>query len=56
MGGWPYQYVVPYQEDLQAALDGLRKDVLERSEYYGSGARPRTMKEAVRRSGDSGTH
>ena len=55
MGGWPYQYVVPYQEDPQAALDGLRKDVFERGEYYGSEARPRTIKEALRRSGDSGT-
>jgi hypothetical protein len=55
MGGWPYQYVVPYQENLQAALDGLRKDVFERGAYYGSEARPRTIKEAVKLSGESGT-
>ena len=55
MGGWPYQYVVPYQPNLQAALDELRKDVFERGAYYGSEARPRTIKEAVRRSGESGT-
>ena len=55
MGGWPYQYVVPYQVDLQAALDGLRQDVFERGQYYGSEARPRTIKDALRRSGDSGT-
>jgi hypothetical protein len=55
MGGWPYQYVVPYQANLQAALDGLRKDVFERGAYYGSEARPGSIKEAVRRSGESGT-
>ena len=55
MGGWPYRYVVPYQENVQAALDGLRKDVFEHGDYYGSAARPRTIKEAVKRSGESGT-
>jgi hypothetical protein len=55
MGGWPYQYVVPFQEDAQAALDSLRADVFARGDYYGSNARPRTIKEAVARSGESGT-
>jgi hypothetical protein len=55
MGGWPYQYVVPFREDAQAALDALRADVFARGEYYGSEARPRNIKEAVARSGDSGT-
>src|SRR6186997_2728004 len=55
MGGWRYQYVVPYQEDLQAALESLREDVFERGDYHGSEARPRTIKDALRRSGDSGT-
>ena len=55
MGGWPYQYVVPFQDDAQAALDALRADVFARGDYYGSETRPRNIKEAVARSGDSGT-
>jgi len=55
MGGWPYQYVVPFQEDVQAALDVLREDVFARGAYYGSEAHPRSIEEAVARSGESGT-
>src|SRR5262245_21952201 len=55
MGGWPYQYVVPYRDDVQAALDALRADVFARGAYYGADARPRTIREAVARSGESGT-
>ena len=55
MGGWPYQYIVPFQEDAQAALDALRADVFARGDYYGSETRPRNIKEAVARSGESGT-
>ena len=46
---------MPYQANLQAALDGLRQDVFARGAYYGSETRPHTIKEAVRRSGESGT-
>ena len=55
MGGWPYQYIVPFQEDAQTALDALRADVFARGDYYGSETRPRNIKEAVARSGESGT-
>lgn len=55
MGGWPYKYVVPYQDDVQTALDALRADVFARGAYYGSEARPRNIREAVARSGESGT-
>ena len=55
MGGDPYQYVAPYQANLQAVLDRLRKDVFERGEYRGAEARPRTIEEAVRQSEESGT-
>lgn len=55
MGGWPYQYVVPFQDDAQAALEALRADVFARGEYYGSQARPRNIKQAVDLSGESGT-
>ena len=53
--GGRYQYVVPLQDDAQAALDALRADVFARGDYYGSETRPRNIKEAVARSGDSGT-
>ena len=55
MGGDPYQYVAPYQANLQAVLDRLREDVFERGEYRGAEARPRTIEEAVRQSEESGT-
>ena len=55
MGGWPYQYVVPFQDDAQAALDALRANVFARGDYYGANARPRSIEEAVARSGESGT-
>jgi hypothetical protein len=55
MGGWPYQYVVPFQDDVQAALDSLRATVFASGAYHGSDARPRSIGEAVARSGESGT-
>ena len=55
MGAWPYQYVIPYTDDAKAALEALRNDVFARGEYYGSEARPRNIKEAVKRGGESGT-
>ena len=55
MGGEPYEYVVPYREDVQAALEELRAAVFERGEYHGAEARPKSIADAVRRSGDSGT-
>lgn len=55
MGGHAYQYAVPYQENVQAALDRLRDDVFQRGDYYGADSRPPTVKDAVRRAGESGT-
>jgi hypothetical protein len=55
MGGHAYQYVVPFQEDAQAALDALRADVFARAEYFGADTGPRSIQEAVARSGESGT-
>ena len=40
---------------MQAALDALRADVFARGAYYGADARPRTIRAAVARSGESGT-
>ena len=55
MGGHPYQYVVPYQDNVQAALDRLREDVFQRGNYYGAETRPASVKDALERAGESGT-
>jgi len=55
MGGVPYDYVVPYQEDVQAALDHLRREVFERGDYYGAEHRPSSIREALEASEDTGT-
>jgi hypothetical protein len=55
MGAHPYQYVVPYRDDVQAALDALRRGVFERGEYKGAEGRPRTPEQALELAGDSGT-
>jgi hypothetical protein len=55
MGGLPYKYVVAYQQDAQAALDALRADVFTRGDYHRAATRPRTIREALKRSADTGT-
>ena len=55
MGGWPYKYVVPYQDDVEAALAALRADVFGRGDYCGAETQPRSIKEALKRAGDTGT-
>jgi hypothetical protein len=55
MGGHPYQYVVAYDDDLQGALDRLRRDVFERGDYHGAERRPKTPEQALERAGETGT-
>ena len=55
MGGHPYDYVVDYDENLQAALDRIRADVFERGQYYGADRRPKSPEAAVKASGETGT-
>ncbi len=55
MGGHPYQYVVDYQEDVQAALDQLRADVFRRGEYYGADRGAKTPEGALKAAGETGT-
>ena len=55
MGGHPYQYVVPYDDDLQAALDRLRREVFARGAFYGAEQNPKTPEQAVKMTGETGT-
>lgn len=55
MGAHPYQYVVDYDEDVQAALDRLRQDVFRRRAYRGAGRGARSPDEALAQSDEAGT-
>jgi len=55
MGAEPYQYVVDYEEDIQAALDKLRKQVFESGEFDGAELNPSTPEEALEMAGEGGT-
>lgn len=71
VGGHPYYYYVPYEPDLQAALDKLRAREFIAGRYHpampfidfgepalfaqGGGARHRTIDEALQDSGEIGT-
>jgi len=55
MGGHPYQYVVEYDDDLQAALDRLRQDVFARGEYHGAERRAKTPEQALELAEETGT-
>jgi hypothetical protein len=55
VGAHPYQYVVEYDEDVQAALDRLRVDVFRNGKFFGAERNPRTPEQAVRQAGETGT-
>jgi hypothetical protein len=55
MGAEPYQYIVDYEDDIQSALDKLRKKVFSSGEYYKSEMKPKTIEEAFRNGMDVGT-
>ncbi|MDH4338684.1 MAG: hypothetical protein OEX18_15580 [Candidatus Krumholzibacteria bacterium] len=55
MGAHPYQYVVEYDEDVQAALDRLRADVFRNGRFFGAERNPRTPEQAVKQTGETGT-
>ncbi len=55
MGGHPYQYVVDYDPDTQAALERLRGDVFRQGKYYGADQKPATPQDAVKLAGETGT-
>jgi hypothetical protein len=55
MGAEPYWYFVDYEQDLQSALDKLRKQVFEKGEFYGAEFNPSTPEEALEMAEDEGT-
>ncbi|MGR8934102.1 MAG: hypothetical protein ACU837_06885 [Gammaproteobacteria bacterium] len=55
MGAEPYYYKVDYEEDLQHALDSLRRRVFEQGEYHGAENHPATPDAALQQASASGT-
>ena len=71
MGGEPYHYFVPFETDLQKVLDRLREREFAAGRYYTPNsdmdwaaqqflnqeppAKPRSMDEAIKAAGESGT-
>ena len=47
MGGEPWFHVAPYQSDIPAALEALRRRVFAEGEYRGSEAEPASIEEAL---------
>ena len=61
MGATGWNYRVPYQEDLQAALDELRRAAFSKGEYwlggdFAEGETPRTIEELLARNDGEGAH
>lgn len=55
MGAEPWDYFVPYEPNIQAALDKLREREFRAGRYRGSDEQPATIDEAMENSGASGT-
>lgn len=55
MGAEPYRYTVPYETDIQSALDKLRAQVFESGEFNGAAFNPATPEEALEMAAEDGT-
>ena len=55
MGAEPYEYTVPYEPDIQAALDKLRTRVFESGRFHGAKSKPPTPAAAFEMAGENGT-
>ena len=55
MGAEPYEYTVPYDEDVQAALDKLRAKVFQEGAFRGSEMSPSSPQEAMAMMEEEGT-
>lgn len=55
MGAESYDYLVPYDEDIQHALDKLRERVFAAGEYNGAELNPSSPEEAFANGGADGT-
>ena len=55
MGAEPWDYFVPYEEDIQQALDKLRRREFRAGRYRGADAHPATIEEAFENAEEDGT-
>jgi hypothetical protein len=55
MGGEPYEYVVDYGSNVQAALEKLRQQVFASGKYSGAERKPRSPEHALELAGADGT-
>ena len=55
MGAEPYDYLVSYEPDIQAALDKLRAQVFESGQFRGAEYSPATAEEALEMMDADGT-
>ena len=55
MGAEPYEYTVPYEPDIQAALEKLRQRVFESKEFNGAELDPPTPEAAFQLTEADGT-
>ncbi len=55
MGAEPYDYTVPYEPDIQGALDKLRKRVFDSGDYNGAEFNPATPEAALEMTDADGT-
>ncbi len=55
MGGEAYDYFVPYEPDIQAALEKLRRRVFEGGQFHGAEFDPATPEEAFEMTDADGT-
>ena len=57
MGASAWTYWVPYREDVNAALQALRREVFDRGEFYRAGSGdPSSLEQLLEQGGESGTH
>jgi hypothetical protein len=47
VGGMPWSYFVPYQENIEKALQELRERVFESKQYRGSEVNPKSIDDAL---------
>jgi hypothetical protein len=55
MGAEPYDYTVPYESDVQAALDKLRRQVFQSGQFNGAQFNPASPEEALEMTDADGT-
>ena len=55
MGAEPYDYTVPYEADIQSALNKLRQQVFESREFNGAEFNPATPEDALEMTDADGT-